>query len=377
MMNKGRESVSVNQKSKVRVLIVNHTLSTLDPLLGHQVNIARAISREFTDIFVFTSGAPESYLGDLGYFLSSRHSKIRIVQGLGLLKDFLHVLRSFRPDLVFFHMTPKHCAIFSPVLKLLKIRMILWYAHKSTPASLLFSTKLVDAILTPSKGSISIENSKLKVTGHHIDFDFFYSKPALDLGQVAITVGRLDRSKRIKEVIESLAFDNSHGMVLECRLVGKPSSPDNLLYMISNYLLMDRLGLNYHVQEIVDKTELRSVILHSDVFLHASLGSLDKAPIEALIAGLPVASENKEFTDIFGTWSGVHPTKLSQELEAIYALSPENRVRLLVNRQHIAYELHSLSQWVIRFRIIADGLSYKSRKFWPPFRWEKISQERC
>ncbi len=363
MMDERYESVSVNQKSKVRVLIVNHTLSTLDPLLGHQFNVASAISREFSDIFVFTSGAPESNVAGLEYFLSFRNSKNRIVQGFGFLKDFLHVLRIFRPDLVFFHMTPKHCAIFSPVLKLFRIRMILWYAHKSTPASLFFSSKLVDAILTPTTGSISIKNSKLKVTGHHIDFDFFYRKPALDLGQVAITVGRLDRSKRIKEVIESLAFNSSHGIVREFLLIGKPSSPEDSLYMKSNYLLMDRLALNYRVREIADKSELRSEILHSDVFLHASLGSLDKAPIEALVAGLPVASENKEFTDIFGTWSGVRLPKIWQELEAIYALTPENRFRLLVYRQQIAYELHSLSQWVIRFRIIAEDLTYKSKKF--------------
>lgn len=368
MMEKGRESISPNQKSKVRVLIVNHTLSKLDPLLGHQANVAKAISQEFTDIFVFTSGAPDSYPSDLDYFLSSRNSKSRIIQSLGLLKDFLHVLRKFPPDLVFFHMTPNHCAIFSPILKLLGIRMILWYAHKSTPATLLFSAKFVDAILTPSKGSISIDNTNLKVTGHHVDFDFFYSKPALELGQVALTVGRLDRSKRIREIIESLALYNSHGKVLDYRLVGKPSSADDSMYMKSNYSLMSRLGLTYHVQEIVDKSELRRAILRSDVFVHASLGSLDKAPLEALIAGLPVASENKEFMEIFGTWSGVHSPNLSQELEAIYTLSPENRFKVLVERQLIAFEMHSLSKWAIRFRSIAEDLNHKPRKFWLPFR---------
>lgn len=361
-MNRFAERCPTPTKSNMRVLVVNHTLDSSDPLLGHQPGVARAISKEFQNIFVFTSAPPGKQVTDFDYFVSSHNSRFRFVKAYKLTRDFLKVLISFRPDLVFFHMTPIHCAILAPLLKLLKIRVFLWYAHKSIPRSLYLSSKVVDKILTPSKGSISINSSKIHVTGHHVDYDFFYARPKFELGENAISVGRLDVSKRITEMIEAVSACKTKGLNLNYRLVGKPSSKQDSEYMKANYFQAVEEGISVRVDELPSKLDLRDAIQESDVFIHAALGSLDKAPIEALMAGLPVASVNEEFVRDFGTWSGVIPVTLDQEIEAIYGLNSEKRASCISNRQKIASEIHSLSRWARNFRVLAEDADCKSSR---------------
>jgi len=334
----------------------------MDPLLGHQQSVAKALSKEFKNFFVFTSAEPRTQLNEFQYFVSSQKSKYQFVKAFYLVRDFLRVLIVFRPELVFFHMTPNHCVIFSPILKLLKIRMFLWYAHKSIPPALYFSSKMVDKILTPSKGSISLRSSKIVITGHHVDFDFFYANPRIELGNNALSLGRLDRSKRIKEMIESITECGNRGLKLNYRLIGKPSSKNDSDYMEANYIQAVEKGINCQFEEIPNKLEVRDAIRQSDIFIHAAKGSLDKAPIEAIMAGLPVASVNDEFISDFGTWSGLFPTTLTQEIEAIYSLSSQRRVRYVANRQIIASDLHSLSNWARKFQILAEDTNCKSAK---------------
>ncbi len=356
------ERVPTPAKSNVRVLVVNHTLDASNSLLGHQHGVAKAISKEFQNFFVFTSAPPNKQVIDLDFFVSSHNSRYRLVKAYKLTRDFLKVLIDFRPDLVFFHMTPNHCSIFAPILKLLNIRIFLWYAHKSTPRTLYLSSKIVDKILIPSKGSISLNSSKIYVTGHHVDFDFFYARPKFELGENAISVGRLDFSKRIKEMIEAISTCKTNGLNLKYRLVGKPSSKEDSDYMEANCFQAVKESISFRVDEIPNKLDLRDAIQQSDIFIHASLGSLDKAPIEALSAGLPVASVNEEFTRDFGTWSDLFPVTLSQEIEAIYSLSSDKRTSCIASRQKIASEIHSLSNWALNFRVLAEDGKCKSSR---------------
>jgi len=355
------ERCPTQAQSSMRVLVVNHTLDSSDSLLGHQLGVANAINREFQNFFVFTSTPPGSKeVTEFDYFVSSHHSRFRLVKACKLTRDFLKVLIHFRPDLVFFHMTPKHCAIFTPLLKLLKIKVFLWYAHKSIPCSLYISSKIVDKILTPSKGSVSIKSSKIHITGHHVDYDFFYARPKLDLGENAISVGRLDVSKRITEMIEAVSACKTKGLNLNYRLIGKPSSRKDSEYMEANYFRAVEEGISFWADEIPSKLDLRDAIQKSDIFIHAALGSLDKAPIEALMAGLPVASVSEEFVRDFGTWSDLFPVTLDQEIEAIYSLSSEMRTSCVANKQKIASEIHSLSRWALNFRVLAEDTDCKS-----------------
>ena len=346
-------------KSNLRVLVVNHTLDQSHPLLGHQIGLANALAQEFFNVFVFTSHEPISKINSFQYAVSSRSFKTKILRALGLIKDFLDVIKSFRPDLVFFHMTPNHCAIFSPILKLLRIKIILWYAHVSVPFSLICSEKLVNLILTPTLGSISLKSSKVVAIGHHIDFDFFYAKPKLKLTQTALVVGRLDRSKRIKEIFTEVSILNSQKVGLKIHLVGKPSSPSDESYMKNVFAFAKKMRIEFEVEEISNKQDLRSIYQKSDVFMHAALGSLDKAPLEAQIAGLPVASENPEFLGVFGTWSDKYPATLANELITIYEMSPEFLAKKIKERQKIAQEFHSIENWVSKFRTLAEELTDK------------------
>lgn len=348
-----------SQKSSVRLMIVNHTLNSNDPFLGHQANIAVSLNQVFENVSVFTSSEPEESIPELNYFVTSVKSKCCFSRAFTLFYDFLKFLIFFRPNLVFFHMTPKHCAIFAPILKLLRIRVVLWYAHKATPISLRVSSKFADRILTPSEGSISIKNAKIMVTGHHIDSDFYFKTPKFVMGYNALFVGRLDPSKRIEVMIHALAECKSKGLELQLNLIGKPSSTEAKVYMECNYNFAISKDIKLHLSPEINKNHIRSTIWSSDLFMHASQGSLDKAPIEALIGGIPVISENREFTDIFGTWSDKFPITLSNEIEALYSLNPEDRLSALVQKQKLALEYHSLLKWTLKFRNLVEDLVHK------------------
>jgi hypothetical protein len=102
--------------------------------------------------------------------------------------------------------------------------------------------------------------------------------------------------------------------------------------------------------ESVDRDRLPNLLIDQKVFLHARLGSIDKAPLEAALAGLIVLTDDpltyRELgsSEVMGEYTG-----LASQLEILHELSESERVKLqYVQRQNVLKN-HSLSTLGRRF----------------------------
>jgi len=346
-------------KNNRRLLIVNYTLDRNHKLLSHQVDIAKALVEEFEYVHILTMDniVSKDFYVDYEIIRDRNRSKLGLVMRYYYL--FFKILKNFKPEVVFFHMSPRQCALIAPLLRLLGVRQLLWYAHKSRPISLVLASLFCDKVLTCSTGSLTIDTYKKVVTGHHVDEGLFTGVPRPRPPKIGITIGRLDINKNLKMILESFEFAFENGMLDELYVVGSPS---NEIQASEFNLSLSKLGsAKNHVRLLGEfsRSELPSLLSEADIFLHASIGSLDKAPIEAILMGLPVATINEEFRNLFGCWAPFANSNLNDEIAAISQAASVIRISHLETQIGVAKRNHTMINWIDNFSKLVNKLQYK------------------
>src|SRR5262249_38281818 len=129
-----------------------------------------------------------------------------------------------------------------------------------------------------------------------------------------LTVGRISRVKHLDVLIEALAHVVSGGMDAKLTIVGAPATEDGERYL-------DELKAMIGGHDLKSRVVFAGPIRHADLteefkdahlFLHASqTGSLDKASLEPLSAGVPIITVDRELAA--ANMHAIIPTNLSAE----------------------------------------------------------------
>jgi hypothetical protein len=124
------------------------------------------------------------------------------------------------------------------------------------------------------------------------------------------------------------------------------------------------LGLEFSEEINSGQFTFKAPVIHSQIpnllkgfnlFLHAFDGSLDKTLVEATMAGLPVATLNIEYLEIFGCWGTGVEIGLESEISAITNMPRATLAKELVRRRKLAVESHSIENWVKQLVRILSG----------------------
>jgi glycosyltransferase involved in cell wall biosynthesis len=205
--------------------------------------------------------------------------------------------------------------------------------------------------------SCPIRSAKIHYIGQSIDRTLFDGKRNLvPFCTRAIHVGRLDPSKGIGEIIESVSEIRKTNPKLTLTFVGSPSTPKS-----QNYVDGLKEAWKRQIEagwlkflDSIPRRELPKFFGDYDMFVHAFQGSLDKTLIEATFSNLPVATLNHEYQMEFGVWS-TNSDSLQSEIEGLLGYTPEKREREIQRRLEIAYEKHSFSTWILRLSAILSS----------------------
>ncbi len=201
-------------------------------------------------------------------------------------------------DSVFVHMNPEYLLIAGPLWKLLGKRTALWYLHKSVTWRLRLGVLFADAVLTASEGSMRLSTRKKRVVGHGIDVATLRPMSVPPYPPLALlTVGRLSPIKRVHILIEALALVRVDGVDATLTIVGAAAGSEGAHYERELKEQATGLGVADRIVFLgaVPHSELSSLFAESHLFLHASAtGSLDKASLEPLAAGVPLITTDAE-----------------------------------------------------------------------------------
>ncbi len=249
-------------------------------------------------------------------------------------------------DGVFFHMCPEYVlgAHFFPLLAGKK--SILWYVHKEVSLRLRFASWFVTRIFTASASSCRLKSKKVEVVGHGISTELFSSSPKSSNALNLVTVGRITPAKDLETLI--LAFKDLKRMMPRATLtvVGEPITPTDQSYA----------GTLQKLSSDVQFTSLPYGAVFAGghpftVFVHASkTGSIDKAVLEALSAGLPVFSSSEAFSDIPGVWTFREGDAHDLALKIAQAFHAKRLGVNEVGRRYVS-EMHSLDRLIKKIQL--------------------------
>ena len=340
------------KESSKRVLVVVYSLNDRNVLFAHQKNVINSISELFPNLHVLSiydgpetsSNLPFGPATQCGWKSNNKLLRVPLY-----ILIFIRLLIKFRPNLVFFHMVDTHCALVAPILKLVKIKQYLWYAHTSKSIALRFSHCFVNKIITSTPGSCPIVSSKVIAIGQSVDQEkFSFVKRDREILR-GIYIGRLDKSKRVAHIVEQFDHLVANGRLLELDFFGTPSNinEEKIWNATRRKLEVHYPWLTKSLKGEIRHKEIPRLLTGYDFFVNAFQGSLDKTLIEATFSGLPVITTNREYLNEFGLWPGCSSDSSLIEQYLTLKRTPARDLRtILLKRREIAEQKHSLSHWV-------------------------------
>ena len=200
-------------------------------------------------------------------------------------------------DSVFVHMNHVYILLGGIFWRLMKKKIGLWYVHKSVTPALKVAVVLANIVFTTSPESFRVNTKKVNYVGHGIDIEKWGEiEIKKKHGFNVITAGRISSTKRIAEMIEAVKVLNLRGVRTTLTIVGASVTKEDEVY---EKMIMDGAGPNVRFVGAIPHDQLPEKIAESDVFLNLSdTGSMDKAVLEAIAAGVPVVSSNAAFRDM-------------------------------------------------------------------------------
>jgi hypothetical protein len=276
------------------LLVINFVTDENDPVLGFAVGWLAELRTRVDRMTVLTGrigSVPESLDAEIISTDWVPDQNIRNV--LKFQRELIRVLRSQRPNAVFTHMAAPQGLLASPLLRLTRIRHVLWYAHPQVTPMLRFAVALANRVVTSVPESFTLPSRKVVAIGQGIDLHRFGNHgPHSGNLRTFIHWGRCDPVKRLDYLAEAVdQFGRWAGVESQFIQVGNPMTDESSAWW-QDVLRIDAERERPVIKWIpgVSQSELSGIGHGADAFIHAC-NAFDKAALEAALIGLPVFSE--------------------------------------------------------------------------------------
>jgi len=328
------------------------------PTLGHARRIADELESRVDEINIVTFGITAPSLDGKREFVHKVNGSLRILRLINFIAIFCKILldqrvRGTKP-VVFLHMTDFIALPAAIICKIFRLKIFLWYAHKSPTRWIWHGRRLLNGVFTSTPGSVPKQLLPAECLGQSIDTKaFFFSKKSFKSNRM-VHVGRLDPIKRIDLLLRAFITLRNKGCVdISLDLFGSTSdSSGPYRGFLQSIILENRLESHVRCLGALPHSQVASTLSNYDLFIHAYMGSLDKAILEATSMGIPVITTNEEYIKTFGKWSIALETKDDSELrfivdefDSLVKLSETALESELLRRAEIVAQHHGINAW--------------------------------
>ena len=250
-------------------------------------------------------------------------------------------------------MNPLFLGLTLGILKILKIKTILWYTHPAITLKLRIATFLADKVVSASQFSFPIKTNKLIPIGHGIDPTFF--KQSFENKQIKYisVIGRISEVKNIDLIIR--AYSKLNHKKYKLIIIGDTITREDINYKEKLIKIISKKNLQNLVEfkDSLNRDELSKVYNDSLCLINATkFGSFDKVVLEAMICGTPTLSHNIAFRDLYIPFEKYCIFKyndeidLSEKLNNLIEIEPEKLLKIkktLYNNTIINHSLVSIN----------------------------------
>jgi glycosyltransferase involved in cell wall biosynthesis len=246
-------------------------------------------------------------------------------------------------------MCPIYAVLAAPLVRPLRIPLVLWFTHWRASDLLKAATRASTAVTSVDYRSFPLASKKLRPIGHGIDLEEFPCTPPRDgPGTRLLALGRYSTAKGLDVVVAAVPLA---GDDVELRVHGPSLSDEERAHRRELEQLVKELALEDRVTigDPVPRPEIPALFATHDALVNnMRAGAADKVVYEAGAACLPVLASNPIFDELlapeqrFTRWD---PGALAERIGTLAAMSSAERSTLGSTLRDRVSTSHSVQSW--------------------------------
>ena len=187
----------------MKLVFITQSVDPGHPVLAATVDKVAALAERVDEVVVLADTAVDSALPDNCRALSF-HAGSRAARGARFEAALARELPGLRGGAVVAHMCPIYAVLAAPLVRPLRIPVVLWFAHWRNSGLLRAAERASTAVVSVDVRSFPFASRKLTAIGHGIDVSQFECTPRRGDSRLRLlALGRYARSKRLDVVIRS------------------------------------------------------------------------------------------------------------------------------------------------------------------------------
>jgi glycosyltransferase involved in cell wall biosynthesis len=322
----------------MKLVVITQRVDPDDPALGATVPMLRSLAARVDELAVLTLAARESSLPE-NVRVKVIAAPTQALRGARFAAALVPELRP-RPVAVLAHMSPIYAVLAAPLVRPLRIPLLLWFTHWRSSRLLQLAERVSTGVLTVDRSSFPLSSPKVIPIGHGIAVDALPCVEQEDRLRL-LALGRTSPAKGLDTIVEAARLA---GVELELR--GPSLTGEERAYR-------DALGVP--VEPPVARREIAAVYAAAGALVNnMRSGALDKVVFEAAASCLPVLVSNPGFGSLV---EGIEPSlqfpqddaeALAGRIRALSDAGPEARARIGRELRARVERDHSVDRWAER-----------------------------
>jgi len=331
-----------------KLLFITQQVDPRHPALAATVPKIRALAEHVDEVVVLADGAVEGVLPENCRVRTFRASH-KALRGVRFETALSRELPGLRGGAVVAHMCPIYAVLAAPLVRPLRIPLVLWFTHWHASGLLRAAERVSTAVTSVDERSFPLPSKKLRAIGHGIDLgEFPCVPPRGGQGTRLLALGRYSTAKGLDVAVAAVPLA---GDDVELHVFGPVLSDEEQAHRAELEHLVSELELDGRVTigDAVPRDELPDLFAGHDALVNnMRAGAPDKVVYEAAAACLPVLASNPIFDELldpdqrFTRWD---PRALADRIRAFAELMPDERAALGRRLRERVASGHSVESW--------------------------------
>jgi glycosyltransferase involved in cell wall biosynthesis len=280
----------------LKLLFVTQQLDREHPVLAATSSQVAALARRVDQLVVLAASAASEGL-PANVRVRSFGAGLRVARGARFEAALAQELNGL--DVVVAHMCPIYAVLAAPLVRPLRIPLVLWFAHWRASRILRTAERLSTTVVSVDRRSYPLSSGKLHAIGHGIELSRFPCADRSGDGALRLlALGRYSPAKGLDVVLRALAATKAsltvHGPALTD---SERAHRSELERLVTELGLVERVRL----EDAVPYAEVPRLLATADALVdNMRAGAPDKVVYEAAASCLPVLASNPVFDDLLG-----------------------------------------------------------------------------
>ena len=331
-----------------KVVFITQQVDPRHPALAATIPKIRALAAQVDEVVVLADGAVEGVLPENCRVRTFR-APHRALRGVRFEAALARELPGLRGGAVVAHMCPIYAVLAAPLVRPLRVPLVLWFTHWRASSLLKAAERASTAVTSVDARSFPLGSRKLRAIGHGIDLEEFpCAPPRTGDGMRLLALGRYSTAKGLDVAVAAVPLA---GDDVELRLHGPALSDEERAHRAELEQVVSELGLDGRVTigDAVPRADLPGLFASHDALVNnMRAGAPDKVVYEAAASCLPVLASNPIFDDLldpeqrFTRWD---PGALADAIRTLSGMPRGERAALGRRLRERVAAGHSVESW--------------------------------